>query len=451
MSRPQGNFTSAVRYYFARWFDPSANNVQYNLDNDKSIAFADPTDTFSIDAIKADADSRVQVDRQAMLGDRESAPFYFNAAGGLVTQCFFINSATHNVVITGIEELHATAETAAGTATLVVTHDTSGQAPGAGTVVMTNTFNLKATANTVQSATLLGVTWNGKANNSLILAPGDRLSIKVGGTATITALAGVTLNLVFAPGFKELIYTYAMNAHASIATQSFGIANRDLVATSCWMTWSTAGTDSGTVTLAVTADSSTTAPGAGTSILAAAQSVKLTANTPVQVPLSATAANLLLRAGTRVSVLTAGTLTALAGVVVSVAFGPVGALAYVGENQATFTLNANASLATQGFFIADRDYEVLDFSAVWSTAGTDSGAVTIDCTIDKGAVAPGAGTSCLAGTVNVKTTANTTSFPGVTTTRHNRLLSQGDLLSLKFTGTLTALAGVTATVTLAPK
>ena len=119
---------------------------------------------------------------------------------------------------------------------------------------MTNSFNLKGTANTTQYASLLGYTWNGKPNASLILAPGDRLTLLVGGTATITALAGVVLTVFVAPGFKELIYTYNMQANGSIATQSFGLLNRDAVVESVWMTWSAAATNAGTVTAAVTID-----------------------------------------------------------------------------------------------------------------------------------------------------------------------------------------------------
>lgn len=452
MARAQGSFRQAWGYYWSRWSDSVAySNVPHDINNDTAISAADPTDSISIPLVSADLNSRVHLDRAAQLGARNNQKFAFNAAGGLVTQCFFINSTGRTIIVTEIEELHSTAETAAGTATAVVTHDMAGQAPGAGTVVMTNTFNLKATANTVQAGTLLAVDALGRGNLGLQLAPGDRLSIAVGGTATITALAGVVLNVFTAAGAKELTYVYNVNANATIANQSFALANRDLVVTGVYMSWSAAATNGSAVTADITIETGTTAPAGGTTILAAAQSVKGAINTPVSVPLSATAANLILRAGNRLSVKMTGTLTALAGLVIVVTVGPIGGLAYIGESQATFTMNANASLAAaQGFFIADRDYEVVDASAVWATAATDAGGVTYDITIDKGVVAPGSTNSCLATTPSLKGTANTVSVPGINTSRRQRLMSQGDLLTFKTTGTLTALAGVTVTVALRP-
>jgi hypothetical protein len=442
-----GNFTAAMRYMFARWYDPSSNYVVAAMDNEKDLQWADATNSYAILALRGDLDGRVQLDRGATNGAREAQQFYFAAAGGLVTQAFFINATNHNMVITGVEEIHSTAETASGTATAVVTHDTSGEAPGTGTAVMTNTFNLKGTANTVQSGTLLSTTQLGTSNLNLVLAPGDRLSVLVGGTATITALAGVVLTVFSAPGFKELLYTYNMQANGSIATQTFGGLNRDGVVQSVWMTWSAAGTDSGTVTADCTIDASGV-PGGGTSVLAAAQSVKMTANTPVNVPLSATAASLLGRAGNHLSVKVTGTLTALAGLVVTVSVGPVGGFHYMGEAQATFTLKANGSLATQGFFLADRDYEVLEVSTIYST---NAGAAdTLDIFIDKGVVAPGGGASCLTSTISLNGSANTTIFTAANAARHLRLLSQGDLMTAKSAAFGTT-AGLTVTVSLAPR
>lgn len=449
--RAPGNFQQAVRYYFSRWYDKtSLANVAHDINNATPLTWSDSTDTTSISAFEVDADSRVHLDSQAQLGMRQNARFYFNAAGGLVTQAFFV--ANRNMYVTGVEELHSTAETATGTATAVITHDLAGQAAGTGTVVMTNTFNLKATANTAQTGTLLAVDGLGRPSAGLLMAPGDRLSVLVGGTATITALAGVVLTVFERPGGKELDYVYNMQANASLATQSFALANRDLIITGVYMSWGTAATNGGAVTLDVGIDTGTTAPGSGTTILAAAQSVKGAANTPISVPLTATAANLKMVAGNRLSVKYTGTLTALAGVVVTVTATSVGGSVYIGEQQATFTLLANGSLAAaQGFFIADRDYEVVDASAVWSTAGSDAGAVAGDITIDKGVAAPGSGASCLAGTASLKAAANTVVIPGVNTSRRQRLMSQGDLLTFKTTGTLTALAGVTVTVSLQPR
>ena len=451
MARPQGNKLQAEEYYLGRWYDPSIANVLHDFDNSKDITFADAADNFSIFALQGDADARIQLDRGATMGARQQIPFYFNAApalGGLGAQHFFVNCTTHNIIVTGISEIHATAENAAGTSTAVITHDLSGQAPGAGTVLMTNTFNLKATANTVQTATLLAVDGLGRPNTNLILKPGDRLSVLVGGSATPSALAGCLITVSVAPGTKESLALYNMLANGSIATQGIFLANRDLVATSVWMVWSTAGTNGGTVTADLTLEntnSGTPAVGSGTSILAAAQSVKLTANVPVQVALSGTAANLLLRAGYRLSLKMTGTLTALAGLVVGVAMGPSGGPAgCVGEVDVTFQLNANGSQATQGFWIADQDYEVADGSLVAGTASTSG---TVNITIDKGVTAPGGGTAAFSATMSTAT-ANTVQVGTLSVSRRNRLISAGDKVSVLLAGTLGSGAGYVVALTL---
>ena len=111
MARATGNFQQAERYHYKRWYDPSLINVQRDYDNLVSLTWADPTDSTSILGITADLDSRMQVDRSALLGTRSTQQFYFNATGGLVTQTFFI--APRAMVITSIEEIHSAAETAA--------------------------------------------------------------------------------------------------------------------------------------------------------------------------------------------------------------------------------------------------------------------------------------------------------------------------------------------------
>jgi len=431
--------------------DTSFGHAQlHDMDNNFPISFADSTDTTSVHALSVDTSNRVRLDRQNFLGAREPISFYLNAAGALTTQCIFI--ATRPMVITAIEELHSTAETAAGTCTLAVFKDTGTVVPGGGATTMVGTINLKGTANTLATATLLSVDSYGQPNAGITLAAGDRLSIVVGGTATVTALAGVSLTVWVAPGLKEVPAIFQMKANAGLVTQGFFQANTDLVITAApYVVWSTAGTDSGTVTVDIFHDSSTNAPGAGSSILAAALSVKTTSNTVSQPALTATTSRLTLRAGDRLSVKFTGTTTSLAGMVIVVPMACTNANGYAQQVEATFALNANASLGTQGFFIADRPYEVMDVSAIWSAAGTDGGTVTYDVTIDKGVVAPGAGSSVLSAAVSAKTTANTSSIATLNASRRNRLLSVGDLLSFKPSGTLTSLAGMQLTVSLLPR
>lgn len=438
------NVTAVLNYYWNR----ASQGIEtlHDIKNNTPLSAADPTDTTSVHMISVDTDSRVRVDRAAEYGAREPIQFYINANATLANQAFFI--ADRPMVITAIEYQHATAGTDGSAVTAVITHDSGTQAAGAGTTVQTNTFNCKGTASVTQAATLLAVDGNGNPNTGITLAAGDRLSIVFAGT--LTTLAGVVVTVFAAPGFKEVPVVYSMLANSTIATQSIFVANRSYTVAGVSMIWGTAATDVGAVTLTITKESSTTAPGGGTAILAAAQSVKGAINTVVNPALSATASALNLAPGDRLSLKTAGTLTALAGVVVVVYLAPLGAYGYIGQMDETFTLNANGALATQGLFLADRTYEVVDVSGVWATAGTDGSAVTIDVTNDPSGTAPGGGSSVLAGTMNAKATASTVVLPGVNTQRRQRLIAQGSLLSVKFTGTLTALAGVTVTASLRP-
>lgn len=104
-------------------------------------------------------------------------------------RAFFIANRAYQVV--GIRQVHAVA--AGGTSKLQVTKDTSTDAPGAGTDLLTNNtntgFDLNATANTVQTGTLTGTT------ASLQLAAGDRLSLDFGHTIQSTAGLVVTVQL----------------------------------------------------------------------------------------------------------------------------------------------------------------------------------------------------------------------------------------------------------------
>lgn len=449
------NNIAAVNYYFNRAVNPVA--PLHDIRNNVALSSCDSTDTTSIHIASVDTDSKVRVDREVQTGCRQSITFNLALNAGLATQAFFI--ADRPMGITGIEYRHTTAGNDAAAVTAVITHETGTTAPGSGTVTMTNTFNCKGTAEVVQNATLLSVDGNGDINSGLVLASGDRLSILFSGT--LTTLAGVVVTVYLVPGFKEQTAQFVANANALITTQGFFVANRDMQITGVKMIWSTAGTDSGTVTGDVTIEGSTTAPGSGTSCLAAAQSLKTTANTVVSPALSATAANTILAAGQRLSFLTSGTLTALAGLVVVVymqAKSDVNgtSLPYYGQVDVNFNIKANGSQATQAFWVADRDYEVVDVSYINSTAGTDGGTVTFDVGIAKGTTAPASATSVLTAAFSAKTTANTVVYAGdgtytLTVARRKRLLSQGDRLCAVYAGTLTALAGVDATVSLLPR
>ena len=111
----------------------------------------------------------------------------------LADQSFFTAERAYQV--TSVVEIHATAGVDVGAVNMQVTKDTSTDAPGAGTDLLTNNtnagFDLKGTANTVQVGTLTATT------ASLQLAAGDRLSVDFAGV--LTTLAGVQLTVALQP------------------------------------------------------------------------------------------------------------------------------------------------------------------------------------------------------------------------------------------------------------
>lgn len=123
---------------------------------------------------------------------KKETVIYRQGAGETLTDaCFFIAHTACKV--TGIRQVHSVAGSDGGAVNLQVTKDTGTNAPGAGTDLLTNNsdagFNLKATANTVQTGTLTGTA------ASLILAAGNRLSIDVAGTPTAVAGCVVEVDL----------------------------------------------------------------------------------------------------------------------------------------------------------------------------------------------------------------------------------------------------------------
>lgn len=119
--------------------------------------------------------------------------FHAQAAAAMVDQSFFIANRAYQV--TAVREVHAVAETTAASLKIQVTKDTSTDAPGAGTDLLTNNTNTgfdgKATANTVQAGTLTGTV------ASLQLAAGDRLSVDF--EAAATELVGCTITVTLVP------------------------------------------------------------------------------------------------------------------------------------------------------------------------------------------------------------------------------------------------------------
>lgn len=121
----------------------------------------------------------------------------------------------------------------------------------------------------------------------------------------------------------------------------------------------------------------------------------------------------------------------------------------------TITLPTNASIADSPAIVvpAGGEYEVVEVTEVHGTAGTDAGAVTVDVKKASSGTAISGGTSVLASTFNAKSTINTpvsktAGNGGLSSSLATRTVTSGQMLGLDLTGVLTALAGLSVTISL---
>ena len=118
------------------------------------------------------------------------------------------------------------------------------------------------------------------------------------------------------------------------------------------------------------------------------------------------------------------------------------------------SLPLNGDAVDQAVFIADRAYVVERIDYIHSTAGTDASAVNVQVKKCTGTQAPDAGTNLLTNNTsagfNCKAAINTVQNGTLTATAATKTLAAGNRLSLDFTGTTTALAGVTVSIVLRP-
>jgi hypothetical protein len=98
--------------------------------------------------------------------------------------CFI---ADRPYVVIQAQEIHAVASSG-GATTLAITKDTGTGAPASGTNVLSSTFDLAATANTLQSL-------NAVTTGVATLNVGDRLALKLTGTPTSMTNVTVTIAL----------------------------------------------------------------------------------------------------------------------------------------------------------------------------------------------------------------------------------------------------------------
>jgi hypothetical protein len=453
------NASNAARYQKRFGLGLDRSSTDYSIDNDYEDLFvnSNTAPTFDIAGqgavVGSDGNLYQKFGGEVLNPMKKTQVFQLATNGSLGTQSFWIADQTY--LIWGITEVHKTAGTDAGAVTAVVTIDSSGVAPGAGTSVMNNTYNLKGTANTNQFATFAttpaaGLTQqstNGLNATPIIIQAGQRLSFVT--TGTLTTLAGVCLVVTMTPQGHAPQAVYYANVNGDIATTQFYVAPRPMVVTGAWLVWKTNFASSATIDCTI--DGSTSAPGAGTSILSAAITADGTGqlpNVPTSIPLSGTAANLLLPVGSRLSIKFSATTNGV-GVVLVITFSPV-----VLEKHLSHWIQPNSEQAVaQNFFVADRAYELVDMAEVHSTAA--GGAQVLKITIDRGTTAPGGGTAVDSTGFNLNSTAQTVQYgdssnQAVTGIRSNRILGVGDRLGTNYSGAAQSGVGVLVTAVLKP-
>lgn len=431
--------TSAIRRLYAPFQKLTGRLLptfeQWGWDNGFMQRANNAAGTDSIDLIGADSSNRL------LLGGALQSPlltpliFPIQTSSKVSSAAFFVNINSGPLEIVSIQEIHSVANGAAMTA--FVSKEGTGQAPGAGSSAMSGTFDMNGTANTLQTATLAGV----RGYPSLVLNAGEQLSLKL--STTITSLAGVCVVVWVRPFTALPPASLFFAANGDIATNTIylnAIPGNKVRAVA--VRWSTAGSGAGTVTVDVTKDTGTDAPGAGTSVLGAALSVKTTANVTMFPALATSAATLTMAVGNRLAVKMTGTLTALAGLVVTVFFESTS------EDYLVIPLPTwDGPSTSRVAFISNSWYTFVGALLVWSTASGTSGAVTI--TADRGTTAPGGGTALLTGTKDMTATANTVvEGAPVVTTPSIMTIAPGDRLALLFSGTPNGTAGTFAALIL---
>lgn len=116
------------------------------------------------------------------------ATYYFDGTPAATDQVFFL--APRALIVKTISQVHSVA--AGGASTMTIIKDTGTTAPGAGTSLhQSGTFNLNATANTVQTATVSTTV------ATVSLAAGDRLSVKFANTIQSSAGIVVTVGMSY--------------------------------------------------------------------------------------------------------------------------------------------------------------------------------------------------------------------------------------------------------------
>lgn len=439
MSELRNSITAAERAPWAKrsgqHVSVADKNIDYSYDNGFDERWENAAGTGSIAGISVGNDDRVYVAGSPRQPLRFPAHYLQPLNAKLATQAFFI--APFDCYVEEALEIHAVAGNDASAVTATITRDTAGQVAGAGTAILNGTFDLKGTANTLQTLAPVALYPDRRA----LVKRGERLSIKF--TGNLQTLSEVAVYVWLSPA--RPVVQYYVQPNADLADQPIYVANRPVRVKSIWVSIGTIGSDAGAVTLDVKKAGSGTAISGGTSVLSATANLKSSAlvNTPTALGLAA-AATLALAAGDALGIDFTGTLTAVTDVLVTVELEAD----YQDVIDVSVPIGPMAQHVDRVLFLnSGRAFRALAFSVSHATA--NGGALTLAFEIESGTTAPAAGAVALhSSTVDMNATANTPQNLDANAPYRTSLIPRLSRISAEFSAGGTSIANSALTMTL---
>lgn len=360
-------------------------------------------------------------------------PIIFRAVAnaGVATRHFHAFTSVARGRIVAIDEFHGTKGTHASAVTATITKDKAGQAAGAGTSLMSGSFNMKGDDNTLQSATL------SSNKNDLTFVPGERLSFKLTGTNTSLANVMVVVWVQYETNiFETSVYL------ASAAATVFFLANRKYPIQAVAYAHGTAEATTTGLNCELKIQDGTETEAQGTDILTNNSNAGFDCLAAANVVQNGTFTALSMIAGERLSLTIDDTATELANVVMTVAFTAQ-------PNRIEVSHWDPAPAATDhNIFIANRNFRLLDGRQIHGTAA--GGASTMQLEKVTGTTAAGSGTNLLGTAWDLNATADTVQIAAFITTAAvaTLQLDSGDRLAHDFANAIQSTTNFAATYSL---
>lgn len=307
----------------------------------------------------------------------------------VTTRRIFVNPFPWTIRVRAIYENHTTAESTASTLTAYIEKTPDGIAAGSGTSVMSGTFNLKATADTPQKATLSTVINPGNSRPYIELAQGEGLSWVI--SAAATELADVTLTIYVDPGGKAGICCVLAQDNTRCVDRWAHVANvpKTITYTACVFGTKAAAAANALVTRGQSTETPTQGDALLTNDTSAGFELDGAANTVQYGTLTSTAAHLRLETDDRLGIDFSGTVTAVRNLVIVIGYTPARDCI---EIDMQLLLDADVDNKSRSIFIANRPMRVIDIRFIHGVA--DAGE---DMDLEKNAsgTAAGGGTGLL--------------------------------------------------------